>query len=264
MSPVDPPTVPIPTAAPIPTAEPLPAAEPTDPSRRRRRTALTFGLIALPVVGSAFVLPAFANAAPPTPVNAAVVLPGTAKPDTAPTADDTFVQAYLDAGYSFDDAVVLAKQWGLAEDFYQAKVKAGQTLKQGIPLKAGPHADPHAADGYTDDQLTDLFLGSGYSLDDATVLAGKWKVDVGEAKARAGRELKVVGALPFVDPNSSGFSSSAEEAAFSAFFDAGLDYDDAVTLAEFWGLGQPADAKVKAGNLLRNGEQLPAVPGVHS
>jgi hypothetical protein len=239
-------------------------------ARRGRRRAITLGLIALPVVGSAFVLPAIANAQPtetanvqPTaPVPAALVRTDAAKPATAPapTADDTFVQAYLDAGYSFDDAVALSQLWGTGKDFYQAKVKAGTVLKHGNPLETAPLADPHAADGYTDAQLTDLFLGSGYSLKDAKVLADKWGVEVGKAKALAGRELKVVGVLPFVDPSE--FASSGEEAAFGAFFDAGFDYDDAVALAKSWGLGQPADAKVKAGNLLRAGKPLPAVPGV--
>lgn len=232
----------------------------TDQNRRRRRTAVTLGLVALPVVGSAFVLPAVASAQSPTPVTAAVVLPGTNRPAPTPTADDSFVQAYLDAGYSYDDALALAQRWGLDQDFYRVKVKAGQTLREGVPLAAGPFADRGAADGYPDDQLADLFLESGYSFEDATVLAEEWGVEVGEAKVKAGRELKVVGALPFVD--ASGFASSAEEAAFGAFFDAGFDYDDAVALARFWGLGQPADAKVKAGNLLRAGEPLPAVAGV--
>jgi hypothetical protein len=212
------------------------------------------------VVGSAFVLPAIANAAPaaPIPTRAATVLPATDRP--APTADDTFVQAYLDAGYSFDDAVALAQRWGTDQDVFQVKVKAGRFLKDGIPLKAGPLADPTAADGYTEEQLVELFLNSGYDLQDAQLLADKWGIGVGAAKARAGRELKTVGVLPFVDP--SAFGSSAEEAAFGAFFDAGLDYDDAVALARFWGLPQPADAKVKAGTLLGRGEALPAVPGV--
>jgi hypothetical protein len=233
-----------------------------DQNRRRRRIAVTLGLVALPVVGSAFVLPAVANAAPSTPVTAAVVLPGTDRPHPAPTADDSFVQAYLDAGYSYDDALALAQRWGLDQDFYQAKVKAGQTLKQGVPLKAGPLADRDAADGYTDDQLAELFLASGYSFADAGVLAQEWGVDVGEAKVQAGRELKVVGALPFVDAAAPGSDSGAEEAAFGAYSDAGFDYDDAVALARLWGLDQPAQAKVKAGNLLLAGDALPVVPGV--
>jgi hypothetical protein len=252
MSPVDPPTQPLPTSS----------RTAADTARRRRRTAVTLGLVALPVLGSAFVLPAIANAQPGTPVptRAAVLLPGTDRPATTPTADDTFVQAYLDAGYSFDDAVALAQLWGGDQDTYQVKLKAGRFLEQGVPLKASPLADPTAADGYSDDDLVELFLSAGYDLDDATLLADKWDVRVGEAKTRAGRELKTVGVLPFVDP--SAFASSDEEAAFGAFFDAGLDYDDAVALAKFWGLGEPADAKVKAGNLVRAHQPLPAVPGV--
>jgi hypothetical protein len=258
MSPVDPPTQPLPIDQPLPLAA-KPAA---DSRRRRRRTAVTLGLAALPVVGSAFVLPAIANAQPaaPVPTAAAVVLPAADRPTTGPDENDSFVQAYIDAGYSADDAAALAQQWGTGQDFYQVKVKAGRFLKQGIPLKASPLADPTAVHGYSDGQLVDLFVGCGYTLKDAQLLADKWGVDVSEAKARAGRELKTVGVLPFVDP--APVASSADDAAFTAFFDAGFDYDDAVALAKFWGLGQPADAKVKAGNLVRAGQPLPAVPGV--
>src|SRR4051794_4111950 len=257
MSPVDPPTQPVP----ITPLRSTPQSA-TDAGRRRRRTAVTLGLVALPVVGSAFVLPAIANAQPatPVPVAAAAVLPGTDRPATVPDENDSFVQAYLDAGYSFDDAVALARLWGTGQDYYQVKVKAGRFLKQGIALKASPLADPTADHGYSDEQLVDLFVGCGYTLQDARLLADKWDVHVGEAKARAGRELKTVGVLPFVDP--APVASSADDVAFNAFFDAGFDYDDAVALARFWGLGQPADAKVKAGNLLRAGRPLPAVPGV--
>jgi hypothetical protein len=252
MSPVDPPTESLPTSS----------RTAADASRRRRRTAVTLGLVALPVLGSAFVLPAIANAQPsaPIPTRAAALLPGTDRPATTPTADDTFVQAYIDAGYSFDDAVALAQLWGTDQDTYQIKVKAGRFLKDGVALKASPLADPRAADGYSDGELVELFLNLGYDFQDAQLLADKWDVGVGEAKTRAGRELKTVGVLPFVDP--SAFASSDEEAAFGAFFDSGLDYDDAVALAKFWGLGQPADAKVKAGNLVRAHQPLPAVPGV--
>jgi hypothetical protein len=254
MSPVDPPTQPVPIT-------PLRSA--TDAGRRRRRTAVTLGLVALPVVGSAFVLPAIANAQPAAPAvtTAAAVLPGTDRPATGPDENDSFVQAYVDAGYSFDDAVALAQLWGTGQDFYQVKVKAGRFLQQGIPLKASPLADPTADRGYSDEQLVDLFVGCGYTLQDAQLLADKWDVDVSEAKARAGRELKTVGVLPFVDPAPT-TGNSADDVAFNAFFDAGFDYDDAVALARFWGLGQPADAKVKAGNLVRAGQPLPAVPGV--
>ena len=98
--------------------------------RNRRRGAVAFGLIALPVVGTAFVLPAIANATPAS--TAAAVAPASSATTTDP--DQAAVQAYLDAGYSFDDAVTLASLWNANEDAYQAKVQAGGFLADGVAL----------------------------------------------------------------------------------------------------------------------------------
>jgi hypothetical protein len=266
MSHTEPPTQPLP----IPPGSGSPAQK--DPNRKRRRTAITLGLVALPVVGSAFVLPAIAGAQPPTPTASAAVLPAAlpaalpvqrAAADTSNsgTSDDVFVQAFLDAGYTADDAAALAKQWNNGLTAVQAKVKAGKYLEDGVALKASPLADPHAADGLSDDQLVDVFVNFGYDLVEGQTLAEHWNVDVTRAKVRAARELKAVGVLPFVEPQSE-WASQGEEDSFGAFFKAGFDYDDAVALAKFWGLGQPADAKMKAGALLLRGQQLPTVPGV--
>jgi hypothetical protein len=233
------------------------------PARRNRRRAVAAGLIALPVVGSAFVLPAIANAeaaatassaAPAAFVRSATDRPATTDPDEAA------VLAYLDAGYTYQDSLALAAVWGLDADPFAVKVKAGSFLKVGVPLKAAPLSDPAAADGASDEHLVDLFFAIGYSGEDAQVLAEQWGLSLGEAKIAAGRELKVVGVLPFVDVVDA--AAPGDDAAVAAFFDSGYDYDDAVALAAHWGLGQPYEAKLKAGGLLRSGESLPAVDGV--
>lgn len=219
--------------------------------RNRRRGAAAFGLIALPVVGTAFVLPAVADATTgPTVAAVAPASSATTDPDQAA------VQAYLDAGYSFDDAVTLASLWDLGEDAYQLKVQAGGFLADGVALNETPFANPDLADTFTPEQLIEVFVGAGYTVGDATVLAQEWGVDLTEAKVRAGHELKTVGVLPFVD------AAIVGDAAVTSFFDAGYDYEDAAALAGFWGLPTPYDAKVKAGTWIEEGQALPAVPGV--
>ena len=233
-----------------PPTEPIPVAA-LDRGRRRRRAAVTMGLVALPVVGSAFVLPAIANAQTGTPP------PAVSTPGTDPT--EAALQAYFDAGYTFDDAVAIAERWQADVDVFQLKVKAGRFLGSGTPLAASSLANPTFDDGLSDQQLVDAFFAFGYTAADAELLAQRWGVDPGQAKTKAGRELKTVGALPFVDavPATAGL-----DAAFGAYFAAGYDYDDAVLLAAHWGLGTPADAKLKAGGLLRDGQPIPAVDGV--
>lgn len=234
------------------------------PTRRNRRRAAA-GLIVLPIVGSAFALPAIANAeAARTAAPAAFVRPATTDHDQAA------VLAYLDAGYSFQDSLDLAVAWEVDTDPFTVKVKAGSLLEDGVALKAAPLSDPAAADGVSDEQLVDLFFALGYSGEDAEVLAEQWGLSPGEAKVAAGRELKVVGVLPFVDPptvdaGEGGYvyvPAPGDDAAIAAFFDSGHDYDDAVALAAHWGLGEPFEAKLKAGELLRSGESLPPVAGV--
>lgn len=239
-----------------------------DPRRRTRRRAAAAGLIALPVVGSAFVLPAIA-AADPAVAPAAFVDTRTdtrsdpaADPATDP--DQDAVLAYLDAGYSYQDSLDLAAVWGLDLDPFGVKVKAGSALLAGVPLKASALSDPTAADGVADGQLIDLFFATGYTDEHVEVLAREWGLSRTETKIAAGRELKVVGVLPFVDPveQSDWVPTPGDEDALAAFFDAGHDYDDAVALAAHWGLPEPFDAKLKAGGLLGAGVALPDVPGV--
>lgn len=247
-----------------------------DHARRNRvRAIAAFGLVALPVVGSTFLLPGVAAGT----TDAAVVRaaeqrrepappPVTAEPSVAepapvedgyvePTADDlAAADAFAAAGYSFDDAVALATIWDLP-DSWAVKVEGGRLLEQGTALADSPYAFPDAADGLTDEYLAGLFLDLGYGLGDAEVLAEQWGVDVAEAKSAAARELKIVGALPFVDPV---VPEVVDDGAVTAFFDGGYSYDDAVALSQIWGLTDSYVAKVKAGGYLRDGVPLVDTP----
>jgi len=114
------------------------------------------------------------------------------------------------------------------------------------------------------------YFAAGYDYDDAVVLAGLWHTaSVEDAKTRAGQELITGKTLPIAPgsapaaPDSgssaSGTAPTAEDAAVTAFFAAGYDYADAVTLAGLWG-GDPYEAKVSAGQKLLAGATLPVAP----
>lgn len=231
-------------------------------SRRSRRPLVGFGLLALPVAGSMLLGPTIADAAGPVvpAIEEAAASAGGQDP-----AEAAAVQAFLDAGYTYDDAEALSRSWGTSGP-YRAKVKAGSFLADGVKLAATPLADPAADDGLGPHQLTAHFFRSGYTYEDAGVLARHWGVDVAEAKARAGSELTTVGVLPFVDPAPAEPSSTTpqDEARFDAFFEAGYDYDDSVLLARHWGFDPDGfvEAKLKAGGLLLDDQPLPEVPGV--
>jgi hypothetical protein len=234
--------------------------------RRSRRPLVAFGLIALPVAGSVLLGPTIANAAGAVPViEEAAARVGSAAVPGRDRADAAAVQAFLDAGYTYDDAEVLSKGWGTPSP-YRAKVKAGSFLADGVKLAATPLADPAADDGLGPLQLTAHFFRSGYTDEDARELARHWGVDVAEAKARAGSELTTVGVLPFVDPAPAEPSTTSpqDEGRFDAFFEAGYDYDDSVLLARHWGFSPEGfvEAKLKAGGLLLLDQPLPDVPGV--
>jgi hypothetical protein len=170
--------------------------KPASGPSRFRRPSMAFGLIGLPVAGSVLMAPAVADAAVPAiePVAAHAAFGAGAAQDP----DGAARQAYADAGYSYEDAVALSRSWGVP-DVSQTKVKAGSFLVDGVPLAATPYANPSAADGLSDTQLAQLFVDTGYTAEDAVKLAGNWGVDAGLAKVKAGRELKTVGVLPFVD-----------------------------------------------------------------
>ena len=64
------------------------------------------------------------------------IAPGSA-PAAPADAGDSAVNAYFDAGYTYDDAVTLAQMWHLATP-YDAKVAAGKKLAAGETLPIQP------------------------------------------------------------------------------------------------------------------------------
>lgn len=225
----------------------------------RRRVRWGIGLVGLPIAATVAVgVPGLTTAAAGgTPALGLIA-------EQAPPPGTGSVDAFLAAGYTYDDALALAERWG-PENELQIKTEVGELLARGGALTASRFADPAAADGLGPDQLAAAFTTAGYDGDDAAVLARAWGTDLAGAAERAGRELVVIGALPFVDlPVAEEVYDPALSARYQAFFAAGYDFDDAVLLAVHWGLGEDgfAEAKAQAGGLLLAGEPLPDVPGV--
>ena len=109
-------------------------------------------------------------------------------------------------------------------------------------------------DGYTREQH-DAFWAE-YSSGDLEELRDLWNVDALEAKARAGQMI-LDGETPPVAPGSPDedvpyLAVDAQE----ALTEAGITSDDTRQLAKLWQIGT-YEAKVRAGDMLLRGEELP-------
>jgi hypothetical protein len=164
------------------------------------------------------------------------------------------LRAYFRAGYGYDDAVLLARLWSFGTTPEGAKLRAGADLLNGErpPIRPGQPARRVAAA-----TAQEAFFANGYDYRDAVKLARLWHTrDIGSVKATAGRTILAGRRLPGLSP------ARARDKRYDAYFRAGYGYDDAVLLARLWGFGAtPADAKQRAGDMLRTGEDVPIRPG---
>lgn len=213
---------------------------------------------------------------------------------TSATPVDKGVTAFFAAGYSYDDAVTLAGMWH-ETDIYQVKAEAGDKLIAGeqLPIQpspanpatpgtagtnskeralaiqkkmivrsrgAGASSTPSDTNPVSVAQERDFqaFFAAGYDYDDAVALGKIWnESDIGQVKAEAGQKLIAGDTLP-VAPSAQ--AESPEDKAMDAFFNAGYDYDDAVTLAGMWHETNIAHVKAEAGQKLLDGQTLPIAP----
>ena len=128
---------------------PEPEQSPT-PSRNRKRTAaVSAGVLAsgVALVGGSALFLGSANAAPATHANTAVSLPkavskaaaakalARAAAPVAETPGQKAADDFYAKGYTYDDAVALAKTWNLA-DAWSAKVKGGTELERARPSRS--------------------------------------------------------------------------------------------------------------------------------
>lgn len=113
--------------------------------------------------------------------------------------------------------------------------------------------------GYTRDQY-ETFWGAGYTVADVQALADLWQVDATAAKAQAGQLLLDGAPVPVAPGSTSGPGSEPVPAdPMTTYFDAGYTFAEAEQLAELWDV-DVSEAKVRAGQLLVDGEPVPVAP----
>lgn len=155
------------------------------------------------------------------------------------------VAAYQASEYAYGDATVLSDYWAM-DGAYQAKVKAGSLLLDGYDLPFASRDAAHQA-----------YVSSDLTWADSIALGDYWGIEsTYEMRIKAGFWL-LDGFDPLVVLEDPG--PDADALAVDTFFAVGYDYDDAVALADYWGLETAYDAKIKAGFELKAGVQLPAV-----
>jgi hypothetical protein len=121
--------------------------------------------------------------------------PLTATPRGLPSPQAA-LRAFYRAGYDYDDAVLLARIWGVSPA--QAKAQAGRTLLIGQqpPVRPG-----QTAATVSDDAALAAYFASGYDYQDAVRLAAIWHQgkdgdDLTSTKTAAGRKLLAGITLP--------------------------------------------------------------------
>jgi hypothetical protein len=104
------------------------------------------------------------------------------------------LRAYFDAGYDYDDAVLLARYWNDGSP-YQAKLDTGKTL-----IKSPGTFDFHHGDTawtVAEDIALGAYANNGHDYTEAQHLATVWgQTDLAIVKVTAGRKILAGIALP--------------------------------------------------------------------
>ena len=239
---------------------------------RRRGVQVAGGaVLGAGLIAGSFAIPGVLHQSGPNTVNVSSAgVPAAAAPalatkpkPTTPSPSPTLTEqekdwaAYFAAGYTYDDAVRLAKLWH-KKDIGLVKAEAGHKLRAHQALPFPP--DPKNVEQAKLAAEMDAFWAAGYDYDDAVKLGKLWHIsDLSKVKAEAGKKLLAGQTLPF-KPTPNDTPTSPDDAPVAAFFKAGYDYDDAVQLAKLWKLADPYSAKVAAGEKLLAGQTLPIKP----
>jgi hypothetical protein len=113
--------------------------------------------------------------------------------DPAIKADEAALNAFFNAGYTWDDAVKLAKAWHLS-DPSDAKIMGGKKIEahEALPFQ------PKAANVKAAKEQTAVikFWDAGYKQKDAVRLAKIWHVSTYQAKVDGGKKLLAGETLP--------------------------------------------------------------------
>jgi hypothetical protein len=171
---------------------------------------------------------------------------------TPMTAAERAQNAFFTAGYDYDDAVTLGTMWH-ETDIGQVKADAGQKLITGQALPIRPSGP-----------ALDAYFAAGYTYNDAVTLGKLWnRTDIAQVKADAGQKVIAGQTLPIPPSGPTAPSDSASSSAdpgLAAYFAAGYNYDDAVTLGKLWHETDIGQVKSEAGQKLLAGQTLPIAP----
>jgi hypothetical protein len=190
------------------------------------------------------------------------------------------LNAFFADGYDYNNAVALAKLWKVS-DPYRVKAEAGRKLLEGQQLPVTPNGPPETAA----EKAQGAFFAAGYDYNDAVDLAKRWhETDVSQVKAEAGQKLIDGQTLPIKPSGAQDFATSGlsdaqqkrliaasaggdtvttgstTDTAYAAYFAAGYDYDDAVSLGKLWHETDIGQIKGEAGQKLLDGQTLPIAP----
>lgn len=114
-------------------------------------------------------------------------------------------------------------------------------------------------DGYTQAQY-EAFWAAEYSGEDLAELQELWSLGETETKSRAGQMLLDGEALPFEPGTYTTPELPADDqTAINAFFEAGYSSEDVETLNDLWDT-EHVETKVRAGQMILDGEELPIGP----
>jgi hypothetical protein len=157
---------------------------------------------------------------------------------TAESASDQAQDLFLTAGYDYQDAVTLAAMWN-ETDIIHVKAQAGQKLMDGqtLPIKPSGSTSPDVISNTASSARAKAEMLSKAMKDGKTVLL------TGKAGSASASDTEVSG-TPALD----------------AYFAAGYDYNDAVTLGNLWNDSNIGQVKTDAGQKLLDGQTLPIQP----
>lgn len=112
----------------------------------------------------------------------------------------------------------------------------------------------------SESQAYQAFFDSRFNYWDAAVLSKFWTDSISDTKVRMGRKILWGGASKaYLEQQmmDARIKALAEADRLHFFFDAGYDYDDAKTLAEFWGDSSPWEGKLRVErNIIMGNEQV--------
>lgn len=172
------------------------------------------------------------------------------EPPPQPAQAEDYALAFINGGYGWCDAQVLAWNYG-PKDIYEAKVYFGRMISDG--QKIGEKLAASRSQAKSAGATPCDYYESSFGYDDAEVLANSWGVQIDEAKTRIGQLLSWHGEWAVHDQLKGayrGLEGNEHDAAadpLMAFWNSDLTTCDAELISQYWGISF-YDAKMELGD----------------